>query len=369
MQPLQGIKVLDFSTLLPGPLCTLLLAEAGAEVTKIERPGHGDEARLFAPMMDGSSISFALLNRGKKSITIDLKAADAKARVLPLLRGADVVVEQFRPGVMERLGFGYEQLKALKPDIIYCAITGFGQTGPKAQLAAHDLNYVADTGLLAMAADSEGAPVVPPALIADIAGGAYPAAMNIFLALLQRARTGQGCKLDISMSDNMFPLMYWALGAGQGLGAWPRPGGEMLTGGSPRYQIYRTKDDKFIAAAPLEDRFWREFCAAIGLPAACCDDKVDALATKRAVADIIRKETAAVWRERFDGRDVCCAVVATLEEAARDPHFVGRGLFDHRIRLGGQEAPAMPVPIDTAFRRAAGEAIPFPRLGEHNDAV
>ncbi len=369
MQPLQGIKVLDFSTLLPGPLATLLLAEAGAEVIKIERPGHGDEARLFAPKIDGHSISFALLNRGKKSIAVDLKSADAKAKLMPLLQSADVVVEQFRPGVMERLGFGYEQLKAIKPDVIYCSITGFGQSGPKAQFAAHDLNYIADTGLLAMSAGADGAPVIPPALIADIAGGAYPAAMNIFLALLQRARTGAGCKLDVSMTDNLFPLAYWALGAGQALGAWPRPGGEMLSGGSPRYQIYRTKDDRFVAAGPLEQRFWQTFCEIINLPVALRDDAADAEATKAAVAQIIRSEDAATWRERFAGRDACSVVVATLEEAARDPHFVARGLFDHRIKLGASNSPAMPVPIDAAFRGDKNRALAFPKLGADNDSI
>jgi alpha-methylacyl-CoA racemase len=362
MQPLQGIKVLDFSTLLPGPLATLLLAEAGAEVTKIERPGSGDEARLFAPKLDGHSISFALLNRGKKSIALDLKAPDAKAKLTPLLESADVVVEQFRPGVMERLGLGYEQLKTIKPNIIYCAITGFGQSGPKAQLAAHDLNYIADTGMLALAAGADGAPVIPPALIADIAGGAYPAFMNIMLALYQRAQIGTGCKLDVSMSDNLFPLMYWGLGAGAALGRWPRSGGEMLTGGSPRYQIYRTQDDKFIAAAPLEDRFWRNFCDVIDLPAALRDDAIDAQATKRAVAEIIRRDSAAAWDERFAGHDACSVVVATLEEAARDPHFAARGLFDYRLKVGAREIAAMAVPIDGAFRGDKSEVRESPGL-------
>ena len=369
MQPLQGIKVLDFSTLLPGPLATLLLAEAGAQVTKIERPGVGDESRLFAPKLGGASISFALLNRGKRSIALDLKAAEALAQLMPLLREADVLVEQFRPGVMERLGLGYEHVKALNPKIVYCSITGFGQSGPKAQVAAHDLNYLADTGMLALAAGVDGAPVVPPALIADIAGGAYPAMMNILLALRQRDRTGEGCWLDVSMSDNLFPLMYWGLGAGAALGAWPRSGGEMLTGGSPRYQIYRTKDDRFVAAGPLEERFWQTFCEVINLPAALRNDAVDARATQAAVAQIIRGDTAATWRERFAGRDACTVVVASLEEAARDPHFVARGLFDHRIALAGRELPAMPVPVSDQFRGAPSETIGFPALGGANELL
>jgi crotonobetainyl-CoA:carnitine CoA-transferase CaiB-like acyl-CoA transferase len=191
MQPLSDILVLDFSTLLPGPMATLLLAEAGAEVIKIERPGSGEELRNYQPRFADTSVSFAMLNRGKRSVAIDLKAPDAVSRLHPLIESADVVVEQFRPGVMDRLGLGYAALSAINPRIVYCAITGYGQNGPKAQVAAHDLNYQADAGLLSIAADADGAPVVPNALVADIAGGAYPAVLNILLALRERDRTAK----------------------------------------------------------------------------------------------------------------------------------------------------------------------------------
>jgi alpha-methylacyl-CoA racemase len=192
MQPLAGIKVVDFSALLPGPLASLILAAAGAEVVKIERPG-GDELRGYEPRFGAAGAGFALLNRGKRSIAIDLKENDARARLLPLLRSADVLIEQFRPGVMERLGLGHAALAAVNPRLIYCSITGYGQSGPKAQAAAHDLNYLAETGLLHLAAGADGAPVVPPALIADIAGGSYPAVLNILLALRERDASGRGC--------------------------------------------------------------------------------------------------------------------------------------------------------------------------------
>src|SRR3954470_10543807 len=175
MQPLKGVRVLDFSTLLPGPLATLILAEAGAEVIKIERPGRGDEMRSYEPKFGTDSVNFAMLNRGKRSIALDLKDKAALGKLKPLLVTADVVVEQFRPGVMDRLGLGYESLSKINPRIIYCAITGLGQDGPSALVAAPDLNYVAQQGLLGLAAGADGAPVVPPALIADIAGGTYPA--------------------------------------------------------------------------------------------------------------------------------------------------------------------------------------------------
>lgn len=366
-QPLAGIKVIDFSTLLPGPLASLILAEAGAVVIKIERPGRGDEMRGYPPKLGEDSVNFALLNRGKRSIAIDLKDPAQRDRLMPLIREADVLLEQFRPGVMDRLGLGYETLKTENPRLIYCSLTGYGQSGPKADVAAHDLNYIAETGLLHLSADRDGAPVIPPALIADIAGGAYPAVINILLALQQRARTGQGCHLDVAMADHLFPLMYWALGAGFAVGRWPRPGGELVTGGSPRYQIYRTADDRFLAAAPLEQRFWDRFCQLIGLEDRYRDDATDPAATIARVGEIIRAQSAAHWQARFRGEDVCCAIVASLKDAVEDPHFRARGLFDHVLTAGGQSIPAAPVPVAPAFRSAA--PCGYPRLGEGDELL
>ncbi|MGI9334607.1 MAG: CaiB/BaiF CoA transferase family protein [Gammaproteobacteria bacterium] len=353
--PLAGITVLDFSTLLPGPMATLLLAEAGADVIKIERPGTGDEMRTFEPKMDGGSINFALLNRGKRSVATDLKDPECRDAVLRLVEGADVLVEQFRPGVMDRLGLGYDRLKVVNPRLVYCAITGYGQTGPRANEAGHDLNYIARTGLLKLAADDNGAPVVPPALIADIAGGTYPAVMNILLALRTRDLTGEGCKLDIAMSDGLFTFMYWAMGAGHAKDRWPIPGGELVTGGSPRYRVYRTADDRFVAAAPLEQRFWDNFCELIELPERLRDDAIDPKATIAAVAERIATRTGDEWERAFEGRDVCACVAASLEDAVNDEHFVQRGLFDATVRLHDTTLPAVPVPIAPAFRGAGSE--------------
>lgn len=365
MRPLDGITVLDFSTLLPGPMATLILAEAGATVIKIERPGSGDEMRSYRPRLGPDSVNFALLNRGKRSIAIDLKAPDAVGRLAPLIGTADVLVEQFRPGVMDRLGLGYDALKPLNPRLIYCAITGYGQMGPRAQVAGHDLNYLADAGMLTLAAGADGAPVIPPALIADLAGGAYPAVINILLALQRRAVTGEGCRLDISMSDNLFPLLYWAMGNGLAAGRWPRPGGEHVTGGSPRYQIYRTADDRFVAAAPLEQRFWENFCAAIGLAPGFCEDARDPAATIAAVAAIIRAHPAAEWQRRFARKDVCATVAASIETALGDPHFAARGLFAWSVSAGDARTTAVPVPVAPEFRDKPGDAA-APALGEAN---
>jgi crotonobetainyl-CoA:carnitine CoA-transferase CaiB-like acyl-CoA transferase len=365
MQPLSGILVLDFSTLLPGPLATLLLAEAGAEVIKIERPGRGDEMRSYVPKFGADSVNFALLNRGKRSVAIDLKAPDAVARLMPLIVRADVVVEQFRPGVMDRLGLGHEALSRINPRIVYCAITGYGQHGPRADVAAHDLNYVAEAGMLALTCGADGAPVLPAALVADIAGGTYPAVCNILLALRQREATGAGCKLDIAMADNLFTMMYWALGNGLAAGQWPKPGGDLVTGGSPRYNIYRTRDDRFLAAAPLEQKFWARFCELLDVPQGLRDDTVDANATKTAVAERVRARTAGELEMLFDGEDVCCALTAGIEDALADPHFVARGVFGRELTADGKRISALPVPVADAFRateRAAG----YPALGEAN---
>ena len=185
MQPLSGVLVLDFTTLLPGPLATLMLAEAGAEVIKIERPG-GEDMRHYEPRFDGESAMFAQLNRGKKSLVLDLKRPTDRDKLMPLLKRADVLVEQFRPGVMARFGLGYDAVKAINGKLVYCSITGYGQTGPRAGEAGHDLNYIGSTGLLALNPGPMDRPVVPPALIADISGGTLPAVLNILLALRQR---------------------------------------------------------------------------------------------------------------------------------------------------------------------------------------
>jgi len=365
MRPLEGIRVLDFSTLLPGPMATLVLAEAGAEVIKIERPGRGDEMRSYAPSFGADSVNFGLLNRGKRSIAIDLKQADASEHLRALIESADIVVEQFRPGVMDRLGLGYEAISAINDRIIYCAITGYGQSGPRANVAAHDLNYVAQAGMLGLSASADGAPVLPPALIADIAGGTYPAVVNILLALRQRDRTGKGCKLDIAMADNLFTFLYWAIGNGQVAGQWPVPGGELVTGGSPRYQIYRTLDNKFIAAAPLEDRFWSNFIDAIGAPKTLLDHSQDPDAVKAHIQQILATQTAAHWAACFTGKDVCCAVVASMQEAVADPHFHARGVFSRELVSGDAHISALPVPVAPQFR---GENIRdgYPALGEAN---
>lgn len=368
MLPLQGIRVLDFSTLLPGPLASLILAEAGAEVIKVERPGAGEDLRAYPPRVGGESGGFALLNRGKRAVAVDLRAPGAAASLLALAPGVDIVLEQFRPGVMDRLGLGYEAWHAANPAIIYCAITGYGQDGPRAREAGHDMNYAARTGLLGLTAGADGAPGIPPALVGDIAGGTYPAVMNILLALRRRDRTGEGCFIDIAMAENLFTFMVFGLAGGFGTGAWPRAGAEQLTGGSPRYRIYRAADGRHLAVACLEDKFWQAFCEIAAVPDALRDDARDPQATIAAVAACVRARDSAHWVAALETLETCCTVVRSLEEAARDLHFQARGVFGREVEIPGHVLPALPLPLVKALRTATSRAA-APRVGQDNEAI
>jgi alpha-methylacyl-CoA racemase len=363
--PLKGIVVADFTTLLPGPLATLMLAEAGAEVIKIERPG-GEEGRGFLPRLNGVSAPFAVLNRGKQGLIADLKTEEGKAKAMALVERADVLVEQFRPGVMDRLGFGYEALKKRNPKLIYCSITGYGQSGPRRNEAGHDINYIGATGLLSLSPGPLDRPTVPPALIADIGGGTFPAVINILLALIAREKSGVGSHIDIAMSDAMFTFAWLALTARWAHGKPVDP--EMLRhfGGSPRYQLYPTAGGKIVACGALEQKFWDAFCAAIGLPKEFSDDKRDPKATLEAVRAIIAGETAAHWRPIFAKADCCVTIVSSIEEALSDRHFIERGLFGRHIAMpDGSTLPAVPVPVAPQFRTEETTRT-FPGLPEKN---
>ena len=354
MQPLSGLLILDFTTLLPGPLASLMLAEAGAKVIKIERPG-GEDMRRFPPLVNGESAPFALLNRGKENLTLDLKNEADREKLIPLIKRADILIEQFRPGVMERLGFGYDDARALNPPLIYCSISGYGQRGPRVGEAGHDINYIGNSGLLDLQPGPIEHPVVPPMLAADIAGGSFPAVINILLALRARDQSGQGCHLDIAMTDAMFTFAWYALALGAASGKFPKPGEMRLVGGSPRYQLYPTKDGKIVACGAIEQKFWLAFTAAIGLPSELIDDKLNPKELRDTVGKLIAARTSEDWRPIFAKADCCATIVVSLEQAMRDPHFIERGLFAHSVETAsGKTLPALPLPISPEFRDKPG---------------
>ena len=364
---LEGIKVIDFSTLLPGPLASLFLSETGAEVIKIEKPGVGDEIRLSNPQWGEQSVSFSLLNRGKKSLSLDLKDPNNLKILIPILKEADIIIEQFRPGVMKRLGLDYESVKKINQDIIYVSITGYGQYGPKSMVAGHDLNYIGNAGLLSISMGRDNDTVVPPALVADIAGGSYPAVINILLALRKRDLNKEGSYIDLSMTENLFPFMFWGLGSGFAHNKWPGNSDGVLSGGSPRYNIYKTSDGSYVAAAPLEDRFWNKFCEAIELPKKFIKTQNDQEKVIQEIRKIIGQKEKNYWLDVFNKADCCCSIVKSIEEAINDNHFKVRKIFENKIINNlGEEIPALPIPIDMQFRKDQKRAS-APSLGDIND--
>ena len=364
MKPLDGIKVIDLSTLLPGPLATLILAEAGAEVIKIERIG-GEDMRRSPPFIDDESLLFAILNRGKRSIELDIKSKDGYQNIVKLIKSADVVVDQFRPGVMKRLGLDFKNLIKIKPNIIHCSITGYGQNGPKKLVAAHDLNYMAESGLLSLAIEKDGSPAMPNTQIADIAGGSYPAVINILLALREVEKTGKGKFLDISMTDNLFPFMWMALGL-TAKNFYSKGGDLQLTGASPRYGIYETLNKGYIALGALEEKFWLRFCEVINLPKQFINDSIDPNATKEAIIEVIKSKNTKEWKEILaNEQNICCSIVYSLEEAMKDSQIIERELLSAKMKLGSKNIFPMPTPLAPTWRPK--EVFKnAPKLGEAN---
>ena len=364
MKPLDGIKIIDLSTLLPGPMATLILAEAGAEVIKIERPG-GEDMRRSPPFIEGESVLFGLLNKGKRSIELDIKSEEGYNKVINLIKSADIVIDQFRPGVMKRLGLDFKSLLKIKPNIIHCSITGYGQTGPKKLVAAHDLNYMAESGLLSLSREKDGAPAMPNTQIADIAGGSYPAVINILLALREVEKTGQGKFLDISMTDNLFPFMWMALGL-TAKNYYSEGGDLQLTGASPRYGIYETLNKGYIALGALEEKFWLRFCEVINLPQEFIDDKINPNATKVAIIKLIKEKETEYWKETLSKEDnICCSIVSSLKEAMSNAQIIERELLTAEMKLGNEKILAIPTLLAPAWK-TKDVIKSAPKLGEAN---
>jgi crotonobetainyl-CoA:carnitine CoA-transferase CaiB-like acyl-CoA transferase len=368
MPALDDVRVLDLTRLLPGPFCTLLLADFGADVIKVEDTGGGDYMRWMPPLVDEYSAMFHPLNRNKRSLAIDLKNPLGREAFLRLAATADVVVESFRPGVMDRLGIGIAALHSVNPRLVLCSVTGYGQDGPFRDRAGHDLNYAAVAGVLLLGESAANGPPMPGLQVGDLGGGAMDAALAIMIALHHATRTGQGQHCDVSMVDG---LISWAgVHASQlfATGEPPAPGAGMLTGRYPCYRIYSCADG-FLSVGALEPKFWREFVEVIGLPELAGNgllDGDDGRRTVAAVEALLRTRTRAEWTQTLAGHDVCVEPVLDVGETFEHPQVISRGM---KLDAGkGRPTAQTGFPI----RLTASPAVyrrPAPRYGEHTDEV
>ncbi len=374
--PLSDVKVLDLSRLLPGPYATLVLADLGARVDKLEDPQGGDYIRQMPPMLPApaseESALFYALNRNKRSITLDLKKPQGVAALRKLVRGYDVLVESFRPGVMEKLGLSQSALAAEHPGLIYCSISGYGQTGPDRLRAGHDLNYIARAGLLGYSGTAASGPAMPGFQVADVGGGALFALVGILSALHERGRTGRGRFLDISMTEGAMAFLHMQLASRlltRPSGAPPTRGAEALNGGYGCYRVYRTKDDRHLAVGALEPKFFAGVCERLGRP-----DLVErayapgeeGAAAQRELEGLFAQKTLAQWQALFAGADVCVEPVLEGDEPFADAQLVARGVF---VRARDELRQMDVTHLRTPVRMGELPVRPPPRLGQHTEEI
>ena len=340
--PLSGVRVLDLTRLLPGAFCTMLLADQGADVIKVEEPGTGDYMRWTPPLVDGQSALFDALNRNKRSVELDLKSERGKDALLRLVETAHILVEGNRPGVMDRLGLGWEVLHERNPKLVMCSITGYGQDGPFASRAGHDLNYMAIAGALGLNGQRDGPPVPLSVQVADIGGGGLQPAVEILAALVGVQRGGQGRRIDVAMTDGAVRWLALAFAAREH-GERVARGDQRLAGRYPCYRLYECADGRYYSVAALEPKFWNALCEAIARP-----DMVDAHLSEdrnahRSMEEVFRSRTRGEWEEILSGVDACCEPVLDLDEVARHPQVSARRSLQRSGRA--------------------------PRLGEHTEEV
>ena len=373
--PLEGVRVLDLSRLLPGPFCSLLLADFGADVIKVEDTALGDYMRWAQPVYEGAdesarSAMFLALNRNKRSVRVNLKDPRGREVFQALARGADVVLESFRPGVLDRLGCGYDDLRAVNPRLVYCAISGYGQDSPLRERSGHDLNYLARAGLLGLSGEPDGPPVQPAGQIADLGGGALMAAFGVVSALRERDRSGEGQLVDVSMTDGT--LAWLAMVAARHLadGAVPRRGRLELGGALVCYRPYRCADG-WITLGALEPKFWAAFCRGVGR-----EDLIDGQfdppgsATHRAVEDIATARTRAEWAAFAAEHDCCLEPILDLDEVLGSDHARAREMVVE-LEQPGAERPVRQLGVPVKLSRTPGDPRrrPGPALGEHTEEV
>lgn len=369
--PLQSIRVLDLTKLLPGPYCTMMLADFGAEVIKVEDPENYDQARLFGMKVDEDSAFFHSLNRNKKSVCLNLKSERGKSLFVKMVEKADVVVESFRPNVMDRLGLGYEQLKKVNPGLVYCSITGYGQSGPYAHQPGHDINYLSISGMLHLMGVRRGNPMVPAVQIADLGGGALLGAIGILLALYARKQSGYGQIVDISMLDGVISWLQTILPDYLVTNVLPERGELALSGGRACYELYKTKDSRWLSVGAIEQKFWQVFCQTIGrsdfIPLLDAPLKEQYL-LKDEIQKIISEKNLAEWLETFTGIEACVSPVLTFDEVVTNPQIVERGMIRtvEHPSFGAMRLIGIPIKLSETPGSIRNFA---PKLGEHTDEI
>ena len=361
--PLTGIRVLDLTRLLPGAFCTMLLADMGSDVVKVEEPVGGDYMRWMPPLVDGQSALFNALNRNKRSLTLNLKSETGRELLLRLAENAAVLVEGNRPGVMDRLGVGWEVVHARNPKLVMCSITGYGQDGPFASRAGHDINYSATSGALGLNGDREGPPGPLSVQLADIGGGGLQPAVAILGALIGVERGSEGRWIDASMTDgavSWLALAMAALGGGEHVGR----GDQRLAGRYACYRVYACKDGGFYSVGALEPKFWATLCDAVQRPDLLdlqFAEGPDGARVHESMESVFSSRTRPEWERKLAGLDVCCEPVLDLKEVASHPQVAARGLI-LRLRTGVEVRPAIPLRED--WRR-----LDAPALGEHTAEI
>ncbi|MFC4595729.1 CaiB/BaiF CoA transferase family protein [Sphingobium tyrosinilyticum] len=368
---LGGIKVLDLTRLLPGAFASQILADMGADVIKVEHPVGGDYNRTFPPMAKTESGSFLLLNRNKRSVTLDFKVPAAKEALFKLVETADVVLEGFRPGVMDRLGIGYEAMKAVNPGIIFCSISGYGQDGPKRLAPGHDLNYLAEAGALQLFGTPGKPPIVPGLSIADVGGGSLMATTGILAALISRGKTGKGQFVDISMFDGS--VSWLALHAPDYLfaGVEPRGGERQFIGQAPCYNVYRCADGKDVALGIIEEHFWDRFCDAVDLPELKAEQWPLGEAAdrqKERLAALFASDTRDNWVKRLAPADLPFGPVLSMAEAFAEEHSRHRQMLQYIDHPREGRIPQLGFPIKLS-ETPCELRTPPPLLGQHSDEV
>jgi alpha-methylacyl-CoA racemase len=375
-RPLEGVRILDLTRLLPGGFCTLLLADLGADVIKVEDTAQGDYVR-WAPPYYGTeeqtplgtrSAIYLALNRNKRSVRLDLKQEGGRQALLKLAESADVLVESFRPGVLDKLGVGYEVLQQANPALVYCPITGYGQDGPNRDRAGHDMNYLGLNGVLGLTGEAGGPPIQSGAQIADLGGGALMAAVGILAALQEARRSGEGQMVDISMTDGSLAWLAMEAGRYFGSGEVPKRGDIMLSGGIICYRPYEAKDG-WVTCGALEPKFWSRFCEAVGR-----EDLIEHQFAKpgsdphREVAEIFKTRTREEWRAFNDEHDAMIEPILDLDEALESELVREREMVISYEQPEFGEIKQLGFPIKLS-RTPAGVERPAPALGEHTADV